>query len=230
LSAAYVADNARKAKTSFLLFDFKFIYRQINRTFFKYRRSDTIARETEKPYPVVLNAIETRDHSMLHKLPSTRHMLLLIWIGVIVLISVALYMQYVMELIPCALCMTQRVFVIAVGVVALLAWLHQPSAKGLRIYASIGMLMAIIGGAFSSRHIWLQSLPEDLAPACGPSLSYLMETVPFLEALKVLLQGDGNCAESVWSFLGLTIPGWTLVAFIGLFLTNVAIFYKSLRQ
>ena len=70
------------------------------------------------------------------------------------------------------------------------------------------------------RHIWLQSLPEDLVPACGPSLSYLLDTVPFFEAISVLLQGDGNCAESVWSFLGLTIPGWTLVAFIGLLLTN----------
>ncbi len=172
----------------------------------------------------------SRELTMLDKLPSTRNLLLLIWVGVIVLISIALYMQYVMELIPCALCMTQRVFVIAVGIVALLAWLLQPQARGVRVYSVIGMIMAIIGGAFSSRHIWLQSLPEDLAPACGPSLSYLLETVPFFEALRVLLQGDGNCAESVWSFLGLTIPGWTLVAFIGLFLTNIVVFYKSLQR
>ena len=167
---------------------------------------------------------------MLNKLTSTRNLLLLIWVGVIVLIGIALYMQYVMELIPCALCMTQRVFVIAVGVVALLAWLLQPQARGLKVYSLIGMIMAVIGGIFSSRHIWLQSLPEDLAPACGPSLSYLLDAVPFFEALRVLLQGDGNCAESVWSLLGLTIPGWTLVAFIGLFLTNALIFYKSLQR
>ncbi len=163
---------------------------------------------------------------------STRNLLLLIWVGTIVLIAIALYMQYFMELIPCALCMTQRVFVIAVGVMALLGWLHitlgQLGKAGLRTYTLLGMSMAVIGGAFSSRHLWLQSLPEDLAPACGPSLSYLLETVPFFEALSVLLKGDGNCAEEVWSLFGITIPGWTLVAFIGLFLINGLIFYRTM--
>jgi disulfide bond formation protein DsbB len=126
--------------------------------------------------------------------------------------------------------MTQRVFVIAAGVVALIAWIHNPGAGGIRTYAVLGMLMSITGGAFSSRHLWLQSLPEDLAPACGPSLGYLIETVPFIEALTVLLKGDGNCAEASWSLFGITIPGWTLIAFIGLFLTNAAIFYKSFKR
>jgi disulfide bond formation protein DsbB len=167
---------------------------------------------------------------MLSVLPSTRTLLTLIWLGSIVLMAIGLYMQYVMELLPCALCMTQRIFIIAIGVVALFAWLHNPTGRGIRAYALVGMLMAIIGGAFSSRHLWLQSLPEDLAPACGPSLSYLLETVPFFEALSVLLRGDGNCAETSWSLFGITIPGWTLIAFVGLFLTNVAVFYKSLKQ
>ena len=166
---------------------------------------------------------------MINTLPPPRHLLLLIWVGAIILIAIALYMQYFTDLIPCALCMTQRVFIIAIGSLAFIAWLHRPGSTGLRVYSGIGILFAIIGGAFSSRHLWLQSLPEDLAPACGPSLSYLLETVPLTQALSVLLQGDGNCAESVWSLLGLTIPGWTLLAFIGLLLINSVIFYKSLR-
>lgn len=163
-------------------------------------------------------------------LANTRHLLLLIWTGTIALIAIALYMQYVMEMIPCALCMTQRVFVIAVGVTALLAWIHQPGKAGLISYSVLGAVLAVIGGAFSSRHIWLQSLPEDLTPACGPSLGYLLETTPVFQALKVLLQGDGNCAEVDWTMLGLSIPGWTLVAFVGLFLVNGVIFYKALKQ
>jgi protein dithiol:quinone oxidoreductase len=159
-----------------------------------------------------------------------RYCYLLIAIGCSLLIAIALYMQYQMDLIPCALCMTQRVFIIAIGVIALIAWLHQANTLGARIYPIIGMLFATIGAGFASRHIWLQSLPEDLAPACGPSLSYLLETVPFLEALSVLLQGDGNCAKSVWSFLGLTIPGWTLVAFIGLFSVNGFILWLACRN
>ena len=132
------------------------------------------------------------------------------------MILIALYMQYVMELAPCALCITQRIFVIAIGLVALIACIHGPERFGIRLYGSTCIVFAIIGGGFSARHLWLQSLPEDLAPACGPSLGYLLETFPFWQALSVLLQGDGNCAETVWNFLGLSIPGWTLVAFVGL--------------
>lgn len=167
---------------------------------------------------------------MLNLLSIPRHCFLIIFLGCSLLIAIALYMQYQMELIPCALCMTQRVFVIAVGVVGLAGWLHNPGSRGIRTYSIVGMLMAVIGGAFSTRHVWLQSLPEDMAPACGPSLGYLLETVPIVEALTVLLQGDGNCAESVWSFLGLTIPGWTLVAFIGLFGFNGFILWLSANK
>jgi disulfide bond formation protein DsbB len=161
---------------------------------------------------------------------STRHLLLLLWTGTLVLLGIALYMQYFMGLEPCALCMTQRVFIVAVGLVALIAWLHKPGKAAIGFYCILGALMAIIGGAFSTRHLWLQSLPEDLAPACGPTLSYLLANVPLLEALSVLLRGDGNCAETLWTLFGISIPGWTLVAFTGLFLINAVIFYKTLRH
>ena len=157
-----------------------------------------------------------------------RHYYLLLWTGCCLLIAIALYMQYMMDLVPCALCMTQRVFIIAVGVVALAAWISKASSS--KTYPIVGMVLAIIGGGFSIRHIWLQNLPEDLAPACGPTLGYLLENVPFVEALAVLLQGDGNCAESVWSFLGLTIPSWTLLAFIGLLVLNGLILFLSITR
>lgn len=161
---------------------------------------------------------------------SMRQLFLLIWLGTLALMGVALYMQYVMELIPCALCMTQRVFVIAVGVVALIAWIHKPASLSSRVYAIVGVLMALIGSAFSIRHLWLQSLPEDQVPACGPSLSYLLESFPLSEALSILLRGDGNCAETIWTFLGVSIPGWTLVAFVGLIAINGLVVYKSFRN
>ncbi|MGS2718591.1 disulfide bond formation protein B [Eionea flava] len=162
--------------------------------------------------------------------PSTQRLYyLLLWTGCCLLIAIALYMQYQMELIPCALCMTQRVFIIAVGLVALVAWLSKTSISN-KVYPILGMLLAAVGSGFSMRHIWLQNLPEDLAPACGPTLGYLLENVPFIEAFTVLLQGDGNCAESVWSLLGLTIPGWTLVAFAGLLITNALILWIAVKK
>ena len=154
-------------------------------------------------------------------LPSPRTTFLILFLGCTGLILVGMYMQYVMDLYPCPLCITQRVFIVAVGLTALLAFIVNPKTTGRRVFGALGVLFAIGGGAFSSRQLWLQSLPEDQVPACGPSVEYLLENFPLMDALSVLLRGDGNCAEVVWTFLGISIPGWTLVAFIGLAAINV---------
>lgn len=157
----------------------------------------------------------------------TRLTSLIIAMGCAMLIAIALYMQHSMGLEPCPLCMTQRVAIIAVGTVAFLAFLHNPAELGKKIYAALGAILAIAGGSVSSRQLWLQSLPEDQVPACGPSLEYMFDTFPLLDTLKIMLQGDGNCAEVVWTFLGLSIPGWTLVAFIGLLAVNIWQFLRK---
>ena len=163
-------------------------------------------------------------------LSSTRFLFLLAAAACTAMILVALYMQYAMELEPCALCITQRIFVVAIGIVALAAAIHKPERLGIRLYSGVCIVFAIIGGSFAARHIWLQSLPEDLVPACGPSLDYLIENFPLWEALSVLLQGDGNCADTVWSFLGLSIPGWTLIAFITLGLYFLWLIIKTNKR
>ena len=132
------------------------------------------------------------------------------------MLTAILYFQGAMELDPCPLCITQRVFVIAVGVIAFIGFIHNPQIIGRRIYAGLALIMAVIGAGVSARHMWLQSLPKDQVPACGPGLSYLFDTFPLFDALKLLFQGDGNCADIQWSLLGLSIPGWTFVGFTGL--------------
>ncbi|WP_317932516.1 disulfide bond formation protein B [Halioxenophilus sp. WMMB6] len=154
-------------------------------------------------------------------MPGIRLTNLILALGSAGLIGVGLYFQYQLGLTPCALCITQRIFIIAVGVTAAVAALLGVRYGWRRVLAGLGMLLAIIGGGFSSRQLWLQSLPEDLVPACGPSLGYILDAFPLKDALAVLLRGDGNCAEVVWTFLGVSIPGWTLVAFIGLALINL---------
>lgn len=125
-----------------------------------------------------------------------------------------LFLQQALSLEPCPLCITQRVFVILTGLFALLAAVHNPQGWGRRVYALLCALSAIGGGAVAGRHVWLQSLPEDLAPACGPGLGYMIENFPLREVIDLVLMGDGNCAEEVWSFLGLSIPQQTLLVFI----------------
>lgn len=126
------------------------------------------------------------------------------------------WLQYGLGLEPCPLCMTQRVFIVAAGVTGLVAALHGPGRTGIRVYGALVVLWCLVGGSVSSRHLWLQSLPPDQAPACGPSLEYILDAFPLKEALKLLLHGDGNCALVDWSFLGVSIPGWTLVAFVAI--------------
>ena len=154
-------------------------------------------------------------------LPATRPTNLILFLGCVGLMLIAAYMEHVMGLQPCPLCITQRAFVILVGLIALIAFIHNPATTGRRIYGVAGLLAALIGAAFSARQLWLQSLPPDQAPACGPGLAYMFDAYPFMDAMKVLLQGDGDCAKVDWTFLGVSIAGWTLVAFIGLALVNL---------
>jgi protein dithiol:quinone oxidoreductase len=154
-------------------------------------------------------------------LPSIRITFLLLFLGCTGLILIGLYMQHGMGLYPCPLCITQRVFIIACGFTALTAFIVNPKSMGTKIFGSIGLILAMAGGSFSSRQLWLQSLPEDQAPACGPALEYLLENFPLMDALSVLLRGDGNCAKVEWTLFGVSIAGWTLVAFVGLAAFNV---------
>lgn len=135
------------------------------------------------------------------------------------LIAFALYLQHVLGEHPCPLCITQRIFVIAIGVLALAAALHNPASTGRRIWSALILLAATGGGIVAGRHVWIQHLPEDQVPACGPGLSYMFENFPFQQAVQLLFMGDGNCAEIGWTFLGFSIPEWTLVAFIGFAIT-----------
>lgn len=148
-------------------------------------------------------------------MPAFRLTYLLIFVATVTLMLIALYMQYAMGLVPCALCITQRVFMIAIGVIALIACLHNPSGWGRWVYTGLGLASAASGAATASRQLWLQSLPPDQVPACGPGIEYILDAFPFWEALAILFRGDGNCAEVAWRFLGLSIPGWTLIAFVG---------------
>ena len=144
---------------------------------------------------------------------TTQHLRLSIFSGVVYLLGFGYFLQYIEGLEPCPLCITQRFFLFISGCLGLLAFLHNPAKVGTRVYSVIGPLMAMAGAGFASRQLYLQSLPADQAPACGPSIDFIFQTFPLADALSILLRGDGNCAEVAWRFLGLSIPGWTVIAF-----------------
>jgi disulfide bond formation protein DsbB len=130
------------------------------------------------------------------------------------MLLVAGYFQFVEHLDPCPLCILQRIMVLIAGIVFLLGAIHNPVNVGRRIYGFLLLLAAGIGAAIAGRHVWLQQLPEDQVPTCGPGLNFILENFPINQAIDMVLRGSGECADVMWTFLGLSIPGWTLVAFI----------------
>lgn len=149
-------------------------------------------------------------------LPSSRIIYLGLFSGCTALMAVALYMEHAMGLAPCPLCIMQRIMVITTACVTLLAAIHGPGRLGIQVYGGLVALAATGGGLLSSRQLWLQSLPADKVPACGPSLDYLLDVFPLTDVLSIALSGDGSCAEVAWSLFGISIPGWTLLGFVGL--------------
>jgi len=132
------------------------------------------------------------------------------------MLAVGAYFQFIDELEPCPLCISQRIAILITGISFLVAALHNPSQKGIKIYAILGAIFALAGSAVSARHVWLQNLPPEEVPECSPGLSYIFENFPLTDTLKLMINGTGECADVLWTFLGLSIPGWTFVAFIGL--------------
>jgi len=143
------------------------------------------------------------------------------------MILVALYMEHYLGLKPCILCYMQRGSVITVGILAAFGMIINP--KKILTYKIIlsSIFISILSGALLSiRQLYLQSLPADLVPSCAPDMEYLFSTLPFLEILILAFTGDGNCAEILWTFMGISIPGWVLISLSFLLIYCVFIFKK----
>ena len=133
----------------------------------------------------------------------------------------AYYAQFYLGLAPCPLCILQRLALLAVGLTFLAAALHHPQHWGARAYGVLIGLLAATGAGIAARHTWLQHLPPEQTPRCGPGLDYMLETLPLNETLREVLTGSGECAEVDWTLLGLSLPEWTLVLFVGLGVAGV---------
>jgi disulfide bond formation protein DsbB len=132
------------------------------------------------------------------------------------MIGFAMYLQEVKNLEPCPLCILQRYAFVAVGALALLAALA-PRVIG-RVLAWLAIVVGLSGAGVGAWHVWLQLHPPAVS-ACGPSLEYLIGNLPLGRALPRIFQGYGDCTEINWTFLGLSIPAWSLIMLSALALT-----------
>jgi disulfide bond formation protein DsbB len=158
-----------------------------------------------------------------------------VWFFIVALVCAALlgyavYVQHAMFLDPCPLCIFQRIAFLWIGGVALLAALHNPAGTGRWIYAVLILLGCAAGAAIAGRHVWLQNLPADQVPECGMGLNYMLDTMPFAAVLKQVFYGSGECAQIDWTFLGLSMPTWTLLWYIALAFATLTLLVSCRRR
>ncbi|NND00874.1 MAG: disulfide bond formation protein B [Gammaproteobacteria bacterium] len=140
------------------------------------------------------------------------------WLGLLAcvgLIAVAyFYFQQSLGLAPCPLCMFQRACLAIIGAFCFLGIILKPKKMGSKLLAFGVMVFSAIGAAIAGRQVWLQHLPADQVPECGPDLAFMMEAYPFSKIITQVLQGSGECAEVQWQFLGVSMPEWMVLIFV----------------
>jgi len=149
---------------------------------------------------------------------------------VVALMSYALYEQHVVGLEVCPLCVMQRMAMIALGFVFLAAALHSARGTVARVYSVLGVLVALTGAGISGWHVRLQHLPADQVPSCGPGFDYIVDAFPWLDALKMIFTGSGECAKINWTFLGFGMPAWVMVWFVMLGVLIAAANWRKLAR
>ncbi|MFQ5660848.1 MAG: disulfide bond formation protein B [Gammaproteobacteria bacterium] len=147
---------------------------------------------------------------------SPRPYYLLLFAVCVSLLGFGYYLQFVDGLEPCPLCIFQRLAYIAVAITALFGFIHAPQNYWIRLYSGLISVTAIGGAGIAGRQVWLQHLPADKVPECGPGLDYMLQVLPLTDTLKRVFTGSGECAQIDWTFLSLSIAEWSLLCFVGL--------------
>jgi disulfide bond formation protein DsbB len=133
----------------------------------------------------------------------------------------ALYAEKVLNFVPCPLCMFQRVCIVSLGIVFLVAALHRAGRGGAMVYAVLTLLAAGAATWVAGRHVWIQHQPPGTVPACGAPLDNLLQMFPLLEVVRRVMTGGGECGTIDWALLGISMPGWVLIMAVMLGLVGV---------
>ncbi|MEE9099625.1 disulfide bond formation protein B [Pseudomonas sp. QE6] len=156
-------------------------------------------------------------------LASPRSLFFLAFLACAAMLGTGFYLQYVVGLEPCPLCILQRIFFAGAGLFALIAGLH---GRAPRLYSVLILLFSLAGAGTAGRQIWLQTLPPDQLPACLPPLDYMLESMPYTKIIYTMFHGSADCAEVSWTLLSLSIPEWSLLAFIAFSLFAIFQFFR----
>lgn len=157
-----------------------------------------------------------------------RRWLLLLALVCAGMFSYGMYLQQVVGLEPCPMCIVQRYALIGVGLIALIAALfpqHRVHQAGL-----VGLVIVAVFGAFTAaRQSWLQWFPPEVM-TCGRDLFGMIESFPLRRVIPMVFRGTGDCSKIDWTFLGLTIANWSFLVFSGMALFGVVLFWALLKR
>ncbi|MBK3394227.1 disulfide bond formation protein B [Psychrobacter sp. M9-54-1] len=167
----------------------------------------------------------------MRQLTTYRNLQVFLVIMAVIGMSFALFfLQRYMGFSPCPLCIFQRIGLMIMGGFALIAAIFDPKSKIVRLLLWLGSLAGIGWAAVvAGRHVWLQHLPADQVPSCGPGLDYWLDTLPMQQVLKEVFAGSGECASIEWTFMGLSIPEQSLILFSILILVHLLILWRIVR-
>lgn len=129
------------------------------------------------------------------------------------LMGYAFYLQYVKELEPCPMCWFQRGALLLMALVFLVGAIVNTEKRGAKRLAFATALTGGLGIFLAARHLYIQSLPADQLPSCGMGITYMLDSLPFLEVFGRALKGSVEC-NKIDLILGLPIPAWTLIFFV----------------
>ena len=157
-----------------------------------------------------------------------RRVLLLICVGCLALLGFGLYLQHVVGLEPCPMCIVQRY---ALLLVAVIAGISSASGKsGFQVGGTVLLLLAAGFGAFvAARQSWLQWYPPEVA-TCGRDFYGMIETFPLKRAIPMIFKGGGDCTAIDWTFLGGSIANWSFICFVVIAVVGLALLLRRARR
>lgn len=144
------------------------------------------------------------------------------------LIGFSMYLQHVVGLEPCPMCIVQRYAVILVGITALVTALV-PNRVGTMIGSGLVVLFAGFGAFVAARQSWIQWYPPEIA-SCGRDFYGMIESFPLKRAIPMIFRGSGDCTKIDWTFLGLSIANWTFIAFCAMAIAALVIIARQWRR
>lgn len=142
----------------------------------------------------------------------------------LIILSFSFYLQYQVGLQPCPLCLMQR---LCVFLILILLGINLRTLKKAHLVSLIQAFVAAGGLFFSLRQLWLQALPSGAAPTCMPGLDILIQYFPWQTVAKALFWGSGDCGEATWTWLGISLPGWSALYFFFIMIVSLFLAFRT---